>query len=115
MHKRKGNWQAVEECMKETQSLASRQKHLGELEQRECEEYLECEQQIRSINHRMNVAEVNTVQSVQEQKGIEKQKQAINTLTSMQGFYRVFGSIPVGRLPGTIKGPFKSTRYCLKG
>ena len=39
----------------------------------------------------------------------------LNTLTSIQGFYRVFGSIPVGRLPGTIKGPFKSTRYCLKG
>ena len=77
MHKQDGNWQAVEECIKETQSLASRQKHLGELEQRECEEYLECEQQIRSINHMMNVAEVNTVQSVQEQKGIEKQKQAL--------------------------------------
>ena len=68
MHKQDGNWQAVEECIKETRSLASRQKHLGELEQRECEEYLECEQQIRSINHMMNVAEVNTVQSVQEQK-----------------------------------------------
>ena len=40
---------------------------------------------------------------------------SVNTLTSMQGFYRVFGSIPVGRLPGTIKGPFKSTRYCLEG
>ena len=39
----------------------------------------------------------------------------INTLTSIQGFYRVFGSIPVGRLAGTIKGPFKSTRYCLEG
>ena len=38
----------------------------------------------------------------------------LNTLTSIQGFYRVFGSIPVGRLPGTIKGPFKSTRYCLE-
>ena len=38
-----------------------------------------------------------------------------NTLTSIQGFYRVFGSIPVGRLPGTIKGPFKATRYCLEG
>ena len=39
----------------------------------------------------------------------------LNTLTSIQGFYRVFGSIPVGRLAGTIKGPFKSTRYCLEG
>ena len=39
----------------------------------------------------------------------------LNTLTSIQGFYRVFGSIPVGRLPGTIKGPFKALRYCLKG
>ena len=77
MHKQDGNWQAVEECIRETRSLASRQKHLGELEQREFEEYLECEQQIRSINHMMNVTEVNTVQSVQEQKGIEKQKQAL--------------------------------------
>ena len=41
--------------------------------------------------------------------------QILNTLTSIQGFYRVFGSIPVGRLPGTIKGPFKALRYCLKG
>ena len=38
----------------------------------------------------------------------------LNTLTSMQGFYRVFGSVPVGRLPGTVKGPFKALRYCLK-
>jgi len=27
----------------------------------------------------------------------------------MQGFYRVFGSIPVSRLPGIIKGPLSST------
>ena len=39
----------------------------------------------------------------------------LNTLTSIQGFYMVFGSIPVGRLAGTIKDPFKSTRYCLEG
>ena len=31
----------------------------------------------------------------------------LNTLTSIQGSYRVFGSIPVDRLPGAIKGPFK--------
>ena len=43
------------------------------------------------------------------------QHRVLNTLTSIQGFYRVFGSTPVGRLAGTIKGPFKSTRYCLEG
>ena len=31
------------------------------------------------------------------------------------GFYRGCGSILVGRLAGTIKGPFKSTRHCLEG
>ena len=30
-----------------------------------------------------------------------------NTLTSIQGFYKVFGSIPVDRLPGAIKGPLR--------
>ena len=35
----------------------------------------------------------------------------LNTLTSMQGLYRVFGSVPVSRLPSTIKGPFKALRY----
>ena len=77
MYTQDRNWQAVDECMRETLSLASRQRELGELEQREFEEYLECEQQIRSINHMMNVTEVNTVQSVQEQMGFEKQKQAL--------------------------------------
>ena len=33
----------------------------------------------------------------------------------MQHFYSSFGRIPVGRLPGTIKGPFKVIRHCLKG
>ena len=33
----------------------------------------------------------------------------------MQDFHRIFGSVPVGRLPGTIKGPFKAIRYCLEG
>ena len=37
-----------------------------------------------------------------------------NTLTYMQGFYRIFGSMPVGRLPGTVKGIFKSTIYSLE-
>ena len=41
-------------------------------------------------------------------------EQRVNTLTSMLGFYRTFGSIPVDRLPGTIEGPFKSTRYYLE-
>ena len=39
----------------------------------------------------------------------------LNTLTSMQDFYRIFGSISAGRLPGTIKSTFKAIRYCLKG
>jgi hypothetical protein len=39
----------------------------------------------------------------------------LNTLTSIQGFYRVFGSIPADRLPGAIKGPFKAIRYYLGG
>ena len=38
-----------------------------------------------------------------------------NTLTSMQHFCSIFGQIPVGRLLGTIKGPFKAIRHCLKG
>ena len=45
----------------------------------------------------------------------DKFRLTVNTLTSIQGFYRVFGSIPVGRLPGTIKGPFKAIRCCLEG
>ena len=63
--------------MREIKSLASRQRKLGELEQLEIEECLECEQQIRSINHKMNVTEVNHVQSVQEQIRFDKQKQAL--------------------------------------
>ena len=39
----------------------------------------------------------------------------MNTLTSIQGFYRAFGSIPADRLPGAIKGPFKAIRYYLGG
>ena len=39
----------------------------------------------------------------------------LNTLTSRQHFYNIFGHIPVGRLPGTIKGPFKAIRYYLGG
>ena len=44
-----------------------------------------------------------------------KIKDNLNALTSIQYFYSIFGFIPVGRLPGTIKGPFKSTRYYLEG
>ena len=77
MYTQDHDWQAVDECMREIRSLASRQRKLGELGKREMEEYLECEQQIRSINHKMNVAEVNTVQSVQEQNEFKKQKQAL--------------------------------------
>ena len=35
------------------------------------------------------------------------------TLMSMQGVYRAFGPIPVGCLPGGIKGAFKAIRYYL--
>jgi hypothetical protein len=35
----------------------------------------------------------------------------LNTQTSIQGFYKICGSIPVGRLPGTIKGTFKTIMY----
>ena len=71
------DWPAVNECMMEIKSLASRQTRLGELEQMEAEKYMECEEQIRSINHKMNVAEVNDVQSVQEQVKFGKEKQAL--------------------------------------
>jgi hypothetical protein len=62
--------------MMEIKSLASRQTRLGELEQWETKKYMECEEQIRSINHKMNVAEVNDVQSVQEQVKFGEEKQA---------------------------------------
>ena len=47
--------------------------------------------------------------------GTSAHRWLLNTLTSIQGFYRVSGSIPVGRLPGAIKGPFKAIRYYLGG
>ena len=73
MYTQDRDWQAVDACMREIRSLASRQRKLGVLGQLEMEEYLECEQQIRSINYRMKVAGVYNVQSVQEQIGFEKQ------------------------------------------
>ena len=42
-----------------------------------------------------------------------KHRLNLNTLTSIQGCYRVFGSIPVSRLQGAIKGSFKAIRYYL--
>ena len=36
---------------------------------------MECEQQIRSINHIMNVAEINDVKSVQEQVRLDEEKE----------------------------------------
>ena len=61
----------------EVKSLASRQARLGELEHREVEKYLECKLQIRSINHRINVTEVNNAQSIQKRKRLGNQKQAL--------------------------------------
>ena len=40
---------------------------------------------------------------------------SVNTLTSMQYFYSIFGPMSVDRLPGTVKGPFKTIRYYLGG
>ena len=37
----------------------------------------------------------------------------LNTLTSMQHFYSISGTIPVGCLPGAVKGPCKAIRYYL--
>ena len=34
----------------------------------------------------------------------KRRTHTLNTLTSVQCFYSVSGSIPVGRLPGTVKG-----------
>jgi hypothetical protein len=39
----------------------------------------------------------------------------VNTLTSMQYFYSIFGPMSVDRLPCTVKGPFKAIRYYLGG
>ena len=50
------DWTTIKECMMEIKSLASRQTRLGELEQIESEKYLDCGQQIRAINHIMNVS-----------------------------------------------------------
>jgi hypothetical protein len=70
------NWTAAEECMMEVKSLVSRQARLGELEHREKEEYMECELQIRAINHQINRMEVNNVQDMQEGRRLNNQKQA---------------------------------------
>ena len=63
--------------MTEIRSLAERQRTLGELKQTETEKYLECEEQIRAINHIMNVTEVKDIQNVEEQIKLDKQKQAL--------------------------------------
>ena len=81
------DWPAVTECMTEIKSLASRQTRLGELEQQETEKYMELEEQIRSINHKMNVAEVNDVQSAEEQVKLQEEKQV---LTQEQDAWRAF-------------------------
>ena len=73
--------------MMEIKSLASRQTRLGELEQQETEKYMELEEQIRSINHKMNVAEVNDVQSAEEQGKLQEEKRE---LTQEQDAWRAF-------------------------
>ena len=60
----------------EVKSLASRQARLGELGQIEAQECLECGHQISPINHKMNIAEVDSAQSLQEQVKLDAQKQA---------------------------------------
>jgi hypothetical protein len=40
---------------------------------------------------------------------------SLNTLTSMQYLYNIFGPMSVDRLTGTVKGPFKTIRYYLGG
>ena len=37
----------------------------------------------------------------------------LTTLTSMQDFYRIFGPVSVGRLPGSVEGSPKAIRYSL--
>ena len=77
MYTQDQDWPAVKECMTEIRSLAERQRSLGELKQTETEKYLECEEQIRAINHIMNVMEVQDIQNVEEQIKLDKQKQAL--------------------------------------
>ena len=59
VHEQNRNWTTISECIMEVQDLARRQTRLGELEQIRSEKYMECEQQIRSINHIMNVTSGN--------------------------------------------------------
>ena len=74
MHEQDRNWTAVTECMTEVQDLSRRQARLGELEQIRLENCMACEEQIRSINHIMNITEVNDVKSVQEQAKHDEEK-----------------------------------------
>ena len=75
MHEQDRNWTAVTECMMEVQDLSRRQARLGELEQIRLENCMACEEQIRSINHIMNITEVNDVKSVQEQAKHDEEKE----------------------------------------
>ena len=70
-------WTAVNECTMEVKSLARRQARLGELGLIEAEKYRECGHKIRSINHKMNITKVNSVQGLHEQVKLDKQKQAL--------------------------------------
>ena len=69
------NWTAVTECMMEVRDLSRRQVRLGELEQIRSENCMACEEQMRSINHKMNIAKVNDVKSVQQQAKYDEQKE----------------------------------------
>ena len=64
MHAQERNWIAVTECIMEVQDLSRRQARLGELEQIRLENFIACEERIRSINHIMTITEVNDVKSV---------------------------------------------------
>ena len=67
---------ALKECITGIRSLAERHRSLGELKPAETEKYLEREEQIRAINHIMNVTEVKDIQNVEEQIKLDKQKKA---------------------------------------
>ena len=94
VYKQDRDWSAADQCKMEIKSLASRQTRLGELEQQETEKHMELEEQIRSINHRINVTEVNDVQSAEEQGKLQEEKrELIQTQDAWRAFVDTWNSL----------------------
>ena len=75
VHERERNWQAVADCVTQIEELPGRQTKLGELNKHAKENCMSCEEQIRTIQHSLNITGgINDVKSAQALQKLDREQ-----------------------------------------